>query len=101
MTTKYTALNGNSTTNAANIKAILTGNHSATGWPEYQLLEMADGATLVASSYSPLADACRALRARGEARSLNVTVHTARVDGVYVPSDSGLISYGYGANRGQ
>jgi hypothetical protein len=85
---------GNSATNVAVILAAPTGSLSSNGRAEYSLTEAIDSTVLVSSSYSLLADACRALRNRGEPKSLTVQVNIKRNDGVFVPYHSGDISYG-------
>ena len=86
--------NGNAPNTSIKVKATLTGNHSTNGRPEYALTRMSDSSTLVASSYSPFIDACRALRAAGESKQAYVDVLLARVDGVYVPTYSDHIGHG-------
>ena len=93
MTTKYTAPNGNSTVNAVSIKAALTGNHSSNGRLDYKLTEP-DDTTLVASSYAPLSDACKALGARARANRSTSRSSTPANDSVFVPGPSWLISFG-------
>ena len=89
MTTKYTLPNHNISTNPVYIEAQANGDGT------FKLLEP-DSTTLVSSSVSPLADACRAL-VRGEA-PLMVTILEPKVSGAYAPGATGEIGgYGYKA----
>jgi hypothetical protein len=85
--------NGNPPNSPIMVKATLTGNKT-NGVSEYVLTLASDGSTLVASSYRPLADACRALRAAGESNSANVTILLPLVGGGFAQGPSGGIGYG-------
>jgi hypothetical protein len=90
VTTKYTLPNHNISTNPVYIKAQANGDGT------FKLLEP-DSTTLVSSSVSRLADACRAL-VRGEALTLVVTILEPKVSGAYPPGVTGEIGgYGYKA----
>ncbi len=86
--------NGNPPNTPIGVKAVLTGNVSTNGHPEFTLYRMIDNSVLVASSYEPLTDACRALRLAHESAASYVQVLTARADGVYVPAYGAQINYG-------
>lgn len=91
MTTKYTLPNHNISTNPVYIKAQANGDGA------FKLQEP-DSTTLLSSSVSPLADACRALRVRGGAPTLVVTILEPKVSGAYAPGAAGEIGgYGYKA----
>ena len=87
MTTKYTLPSHNISTNLVYIKAQANGDGK---------LLKPDSTTLVSSSVSPLANACRAV-VRGEA-PLVVTILEPKVGGAYAPGATGEIGgYGYKA----
>jgi hypothetical protein len=91
VTTKYTLPNHNISTNPVYIKAQANGDGASN-------LQEPDSTTLLSSSVSPLADACRTLRVRGGAPTLVVTILEPKVSGAYASGAAGEIGgYGYKA----
>ena len=75
------------------VKATPTGT-ILYGFPEFTLSRMSNGSALLASSYRPLADACRVLSAAGESDLAMVTVMTPKEDGELAVRNTGGIGYG-------